>query len=426
MVKIVCSVIFVSLAWISWSQVDSTQSIRIDGEFRPRFEFRNGYSKLPSSGDLPAYFVSGRTRLNFRYKTSKTEFHTSVQDVRIWGQNGNNPSGSLGVFEAYANLRFAESWWIKMGRQAVELDNGRLFARANWNQFSKSHDGIRIDQNKNKLKQSFLVFYNQSSASIFGNPYFLNQYKYLTTHYLTFKPSKSLTIKTLNIWDGYQKSGTTNTVYVRGTSGGRITYEKPEKWGITTSAYYQYGQISTGTYVSAFYFQPEAFVNIKNLKIRLGMEYVSGSDNAALTETSRAFSTLYGVAFRFMGHMDYFTNLPLHTNQAGLVNPYLLFDYRMNNVWRFKLDLHAFMSENNLMDLDGNVADPFLGIEADFTLNYLINEDMRLDFGLSMMQPTQSMELLKGGESNSLPVYSYLMYTWKPLFLQTGKKKRNK
>lgn len=414
-------ILFLVISSLSGSaQNDSIKKFLIEGEFRPRFEFRDGYRQLPTSDDLPAYFISGRTRLNFSYEKKRAAFHTSIQDVRIWGQDGKNPSGGLGVFEAYARFKMGQQWWIKLGRQGVELDNGRLFARANWNQFSRTHDGIRLNHQTAKVRQSILLFYNQNKASLFGTDYPLNHYKYLAVHHFTYEPTENWTFKTLNSWDGYQADGTTNTVYVRGTSGGRITYEKPKKWAITTAAYYQYGQLKSGLSVSAFYLQPEISAQFKKLKIRLGMEYSSGADNTTISNQSRTFSTLYGVAFRFMGHLDYFTNLPNHTNQAGLINPYLLFDYRFTKKWRAKLDFHAFMSESKMVDAEGIIAAPYLGTEVDLTLNYAINKETRVDFGFSAMQATSSMEILKGGNSNIIPVFSYLMLTWKPTFFDTS------
>lgn len=417
-------ILFLVISSLSGSaQNDSIKKFLIEGEFRPRFEFRDGYRQLPTSDDLPAYFISSRARLNFSYEKKRAAFHASIQDVRIWGQDGKEPSGGLGVFEAYARFKMGQQWWIKLGRQGVELDNGRLFARANWNQFSRAHDGIRLNHKTAKVRQSILLFYNQNNAALFGTDYSVNYYKYLAVHYFTYEPTENWTFKTLNTWDGYQADGTTNTVYVRGTSGGRITYEKPKKWTITTAAYYQYGQVKSGQYVSAFYFQPEISGQFKKLKIRLGMEYSSGSNNTVIANQSRTFSTLYGVAFRFMGHLDYFTNLPNHTNQAGLINPYLFFDYRFTKKWRVKLDFHAFMSENKVVDTEGLVAAPYLGTEVDLTLNYAVNKETRLDFGFSAMQATSSMEILKGGNSNIIPVFSYLMLTWKPTFFDASKNK---
>ena len=341
------------------------------------------------------------------------------------GENGNSPSGRLGIFEAYASFQARKNWWIKLGRQSVELDKGRLFARANWNQYSRAHDGIRINHQAGKIRHSILFFYNQDNAALYGTDYPLNHYKYLAVHYFSYQPSKNWTIKTLNTFDGYQAVGTTNTVYVRGTSGGRITYKVPKKWAFTTAAYYQYGQLESGFAVSAFYVQPEVSRKFKKLKVRLGLEYSSGSDNAVLSNRSRTFSTLYGVAFRFMGHLDYFTNLPANTNQAGLINPYLFFDYRLNQKWRAKLDFHTFLSENRVLDENGITAAPYLGSEVDLTLNYTINPDIKIDFGLSAMKATKSMELLKGGDANMVPVFAYLMLTWKPLFFDSSQEKIN-
>jgi len=84
------------------------------------------------------------------------------------------------------------------------------------------------------------------------------------------------------------------------------------------------------------------------------------------------------------------------------------------------------LSENNVVDLSGDIADPYLGTEIDLTLNYTINNETRLDFGFSTMKATTSMELLKSGNADLTPIYSYLMFTWKPVFFGTGNPKKKK
>ena len=57
----------------------------LDGEFRPRTEFRNGYKTLNPSDVDPALFTSQRTRLNTKFESEKYSFFVSIQDVRVWG-----------------------------------------------------------------------------------------------------------------------------------------------------------------------------------------------------------------------------------------------------------------------------------------------------------------------------------------------------
>lgn len=421
MLKFGISIIFFTVCLLGHAQTDSTRTFKIGLEFRPRFEFRDGYKSLPSNATDPAFFISSRSRLSLNFKRKNGQFHTSVQDVRIWGQNGNSPAAnSFSIFEAYANFDLGKSsvWSLKVGRQAIELDNGRLFSKANWNQFSRAHDGLRLNYSKSKLSSDFMLFYNQSGANTFGTVYSLNHYKYLANHYLDYALSNKFRLKILNSFDGFQSLTAESTVYVRGTSGGRVTY-KTKTFGATVAAYYQYGQLQSGQSISAFYLQPEITIKIKRLRIRLGMEYLSGEDNTVSSNVSQSFSTLYGVAFKFNGHLDYFTSFPNHVNGTGLVNPYLFFDYKISNKLRFKFESHLFYTQNSLLDVNNNIANPYLGFETDVKLKYQLTADMAFDFGFSTMIPTSSMSILKTGDYRQKPVFSFLMFTWKPTLFES-------
>ena len=59
----------------------------LDGEFRPRTEYRNGYSSIiPDAADA-GFAVSTRMRLNAGYKAEAYTFYLSLQDVLVWGEN---------------------------------------------------------------------------------------------------------------------------------------------------------------------------------------------------------------------------------------------------------------------------------------------------------------------------------------------------
>ena len=59
----------------------------LDGEFRPRTEYRNGFgSIIPDAAD-PGFGISTRIRLNTGYSTEAYKFYVSLQDIMVWGEN---------------------------------------------------------------------------------------------------------------------------------------------------------------------------------------------------------------------------------------------------------------------------------------------------------------------------------------------------
>ena len=61
----------------------------LDGEIRPRFEYRHGFQSVADSNQANAAFVEQRTRLNFGYKTEGYIFKVTVQDIHVWEPSHN-------------------------------------------------------------------------------------------------------------------------------------------------------------------------------------------------------------------------------------------------------------------------------------------------------------------------------------------------
>lgn len=414
MLRILMIAVLSSVSVLSFAQSDSTRTFDLDLEFRPRIEYRDGYRTLTADTLKPAYFISQRSRLNLSFSQKRFNFYFSAQDVRTFGQSGSSTASTgIGVFESYASFPLGNKWNLKIGRQSVELDNGRLLSRANWNQFSRSHDGFRLNYTTTKLTNDILFFYNQVGMPIFGNEYNLDFYKYLFVQYAEYQTTKTIGLKLLNIVDGYQGLSNPTAVYARATSGGRIEYEG-ETLSATIAGYYQYGHDNSGRQIAAYYLQPEIGFKKKKFNAQLGMEYVSGDDAANPSAINHSFSTLYGVAFKFMGHMDYFTSFPNDVRGAGLINPYLFLEYKLSKKWRFKLESHAFMLQNRLYDTAGDELNPYLGFESDVVIKYNISADLFFELGLSAMSASSTMGAIKTGDYRKTPVYSYFMFTWKP------------
>ncbi len=195
---------------------DNAQLV-IDGQIRPRTEYRYGYGQPRSDTSRPALFTTQRTRLCVKHTKANITIRITVHDCRVWGEaNGKVDIASMGLFEAYVKLGLSKNWRITVGRQAINIDNKRMFSAAHWNQISTSHDGVTIDFEKESINLKMITAFNQVGTSYFFTDYSGNitNYKFLNTVWIE-KKLKNFSIANLTITDGYQKEGTIRTDYYR-------------------------------------------------------------------------------------------------------------------------------------------------------------------------------------------------------------------
>ncbi len=128
----------------------------LTGQLRTRTEVRDGLGNLAPTDAKAAVFTSQRTRLTFGYRWDRILFQTSVQDVRVWGQDAatiNNADGNkLMVHEAWAEITLANSadttiafkpiqnLSLKIGRQELVYDDVRLLGNLDWLQQARRFD----------------------------------------------------------------------------------------------------------------------------------------------------------------------------------------------------------------------------------------------------------------------------------------------
>lgn len=405
-------------------------------EFRPRAEYRNGYRYLREDTTQAGFQVLGRSRLNFTYEQDKKfKFHTSIQDIRTWGQyDPRSTSGTLQVFEAYAEPYLTTKLTARIGRQRIMLDNQRLFAQNDWRPNAGSHDGLSFHYVSDKFESSVYGVFNQADPEIyFGTDFQPSwaKYKYLGVHYLKYKLTKNVTLTTINALDGFQDKKIIVKHYNRYTNGGRVEWENGNLYA-TFSGYYQWGQNSVGKELEAWYIQPEIkYTNKKyNGNIRLGAEVLSGADgtNKNLSKDN-SFEPLYGVAHRFNGYMDFFTSFPKDLNNAGLVNPYLFLEKQLGAKLSIQAHFHLFYAQNKLINAKKQEQPPYLGFENDYVLKYKPNKYTEIEWGFSYANLTSSAAAMKqpssstldpknkasqGGNPNLIPTWSYLSIKFNP------------
>jgi hypothetical protein len=418
---------------------EKNKTFTIGAEVRTRTEYRNGYRNIPADTSAPAFFTNQRTRLSFTYEVkNKFILHTSIQDVRVWGQNDpKSNSASLQLFEGYGEIFLHPKFSIKIGRQKFAVDDQRLFAENDWRVNANAHDAVNFRFNGDKLSSELLFAYNQTSSNngvtnqpngepIFGTTYNpgvgISTYKTLGVHYLKYKITDAFTLTTINSADGYQEAKSKEGVYQRFTNGGRLAYQK-SRFYATYSGYYQSGKDATGNLLDAFYHQAEIKYTIpESFTVRLGAELFSGNNGKVTSTTNHNFLPLYGVAHRFNGNMDFFTNFPADVNNAGLFNPYLFFAKNAGKKLVFRSDFHLFYSENNFVNTvkvgkttTSTLTNKYLGYENDLGVIYKPQPYITIDLGFSYALVDPSMTIIKKrGNPNFTPTWAYISVSLKP------------
>nr|WP_295927497.1 alginate export family protein [uncultured Dyadobacter sp.] len=395
------------------------RELTIDLELRPRAEYRDNFVWTAADTTMPRLYVTQRNRLNINYRTNRLRLHASPQEIHVWGESGRfSRVGSVNFFEAFAEPFINRNLSVRVGRQAISLDNGRIFSAAPWGQQSRAHEGIRILYKK-KLETDLTFAFTRPYSKHFDaaySPVAAHTYKYLIVHHLKHKINDHITLTTINAMDIFRRPAD-RSYYQRITNGGRLEYNQNWLYG-TVNAYYQYGENAGRKKIRAYYIQPEISANTGRTLFRLGAEILSGDRNAVSKEATASFVPLYGVAWKFMGNMNLFTRFPADVNEKGLVNPYLFIIHQAGKQLALRADAHLFYSQYPLLREGREIEGKYLGFESDLSLNYKPVKGVEIIYGLSLTVANDRMELFgKVRDAGKIPVWSYLMISFAPRLL---------
>lgn len=404
------------------------RSFVISAEFRPRAEYRNGYRKVKADTTIANVFIDQRSRFSITYNSPDFIWHTSIQDIRVWGGvDPTSTTGTLQVFETYVEPSLVKNLSARIGRQRIIFDNQRLFAENNWRQSSASHDAIRFLYKTKNLQWDVVGAYNQKNDAAhhyFQDAYYpgFNTYKGLAVNHVKWiVPKGALT--SLSVMDVFQDPVYAKRNHARFTYGGRLEYHHKDSTGLylTLSGFHQSGFALSGTVLNAYYFQPEIQFKSKNKiwNIRLGGELFSGDNLQKRENQINSFDPLYGVNNRFLGNMDFFTRFPVDFKNAGLIAPYLFFQYKFSENWQVKSDYHIFFLKEKYYELSQTTPiSNFLGVENDWRLTFRPNVFTSIDLGYSFAFVSNSLGIIQG-INNPTPFqdWAYLMISFKPELL---------
>jgi hypothetical protein len=447
----------------------------ISAEFRPRLEYRDGYSKLLDSNQEPLFNILGRNRILFDYKNEKFMARFSFQHAYVYGENqlGSDTitRNTLNIYEGWFQYNFVKNVGIKLGRMELIYDDQRLLGNGNWSPRGVSHDAgvIRWNYSDRAYRGDFgFAINNSAPASTYLTSYNLKNYKYLAYLYEQKKLLKDqLTIAVLAITDIFQKPAvsvkttkydslpvynnagnvigytmipvvTTSSkanpemLYGRVTVGGNIGYTW-KNLKVFGAGYYQGGHFSDGRKINAgFYGGYVSYKVLKPLTLLVGYERITGndySDTTGIKTELTGFSTLYGTSHSKYGYMDMFSAYVVSATSQGLRDLYAQATVKFSEkayleaTWRwFSMDKGYLNKKNG--SLPYTEVDKNLGHEIDLMVVYTPVKNFELNAAYCFFLPTESMEQLNGlkAGTTNFGQYAYVMLTYKPTFFNSDNK----
>ncbi|TEB41162.1 hypothetical protein D0809_26925, partial [Flavobacterium circumlabens] len=128
-------------------------------EIRPRAEYTSNYILPPNDSIDPYFYITQRNRISMQYAREKWLVKSDLQEIHLWDQNNKaSKVGSLSFYQLFFETKF-KSINVRLGRQSILLDNGRLFSDAPWAQQGRAHEGIRIMKSSKYFSNDFFFLF---------------------------------------------------------------------------------------------------------------------------------------------------------------------------------------------------------------------------------------------------------------------------
>ncbi len=412
--------------------VDSDAQLTIDGQFRTRAEYRDGYKKIAQEGSYAVPIVLQRSRLIFGYSEDALTFKFSGQDARVWGQNAAGMANSTQVLEAWASYAFSQNLSVKLGRQELKYDDQRLFASKDFSLTGATYDAALLKYDNKETATFFHLgaMINNNAQDIVLTNYNSTLPKYMAFVWFSKPISSQITVNAINVLDVSQNTADPHWMYARNTIGGNVISSLQASFGGRLGGYYQFGNAQkVGTFttpkISAYAFNASVWVKpLEKFMVTATFDAYSGqdwSDTAPSKKTS--FNRLLNAGHAHLGFMDYFTSATLsEVLGAGLYNFFVRADLKLSEKSSVQATANYFMLEKGYLPGDVKV-DKGLGTELDLVFNYKVAKYLSVQAAWMFMLPTETLEAIQGLAPNTgeFSHYAYVSLNFTPNFFKWSK-----
>ncbi|MCF8299000.1 MAG: alginate export family protein [Saprospiraceae bacterium] len=414
----------------SFSQIQP-KSFSLAADFRSRFEYRDGYKRILSNDEEFAAFFGQRSRLILNFTSNKLLSNFSFQEAGIWGENEwLETARPIGIYQAWVEYIFSyKRLSLKIGRQELEYDDGRLLSKHDWEESGATHD---IAVLKYCIPEKDFCIHNgmginaarKSEAKISYN---VKNYKYLAFLWANKQFwDKKLDISATAIADGNEKQDTLNIIYTRGTFGSAVKFMK-NKLKLKGSYFHQLGKNKEGKNVNTYFYSGSVnYQPFKSLNTGIGLDNYSGTNmsNPNSQTQTETFDILFGDRHNFLGSMDYFQSPADFI--TGIKDFHFKMKLQMNWVNRLDLTYHYFtlnnryIIENQILTKLNNME---LGHEFDFFLHHTHLKEAIIQAGYSFIIPSETMNILKANNpnKNKFANFFWISVQFTPTFFESTK-----
>jgi hypothetical protein len=444
------------LAFFSLAVVEPLHAqLSVSGQIRTRTEYRDGQGAPVVETASPAIFTSQRSRLNIGYSGYRFKIYTSVQDVRVWGQDASMINRT--TIDAYDGLMLHEAWGelslvdtgkvvknfsLKIGRQELVYDDVRLLGNLDWLQQARRHDALLLKFDHNGWTAHLGAAYNQNSEKKSGTTYAgaapagASPGYAITTNGLgaMYKSMQFLYVgrklhfgnaSLLMFKDDFSKftvdpeDATKTPIYEKGvwsryTMGINVFGTAMRKISFGLSAFSQRGKFREGTALNEYLLSANAMYALgRKVSIGPGIDVTSGDGKTPF----KRFDPLYGTPHKFWGFMDYFYVADAFGSANGLLNYYWKMKFKPKDNLTLALDVHKFSLPHKITNTDGQSIERNLGTEIDFVVTYNMTKAVSLEGGYCVMRSTDTMlsaKVKNAPSADRLSTWGYFMINIRP------------
>lgn len=405
----------------------------VDGEFRTRAELRNGYKELASESNYLNLLSGQRSRLIMNFKDTGYSFRFTMQDARVWGQNGN--MGTNAIYEAWAEISPSSNFSFRLGRQALSYDDQKILSSRNFSNSGASYDAALLIYNNKKAATSvhWGSMINNSNDANFLN-YYSDNFKYMWFIWGEKKFSDKVKISVLNLFDLTQNPMDSHIMYGRNTIGANGVFNLSSSIGGRMGGYYQFGDGYMGfaNYLEAqkwklasYSFNATIWAKpIERLKLSMNVDTYSGHNWSEKSETFGGFNRLLAGGHSNLGFMDYFTTMDLReVKWAGINNWYFRADLSLNPKVSLQGTAHSFHLNKSYFPIVNNnnfeKVKSYLGTEIDLVANYKHSSMLSMEATFMTILPGETLKKVKlNGNNSEFSFFSYISLLFTPNFFK--------
>ena len=391
--------IFLCALILFLSDLSLAQNWTFNGQIRHRFEMDN---KDFNSETKLNNFNLLRSRLGVTYQNNKNlSAFFQVQDSRTFGEEfstlSDGSANNLDLHQGYFSIKnvFELPLDIKVGRFEAAYGGQRLIGAVGWHNIGRSFDGLIFKLKMEKGNIDFFSFNevekmqksNIDDQNIFGA-------------YGNFNVSESVNFQPYLIWQRRNPAKILNRQTIGFYSKGKITNLNYE-----AEFAYQIGKrnnLDVSALLAAFTLG-YTFAEASKPSLGVGFDYLSGDDDFT-DDKYKVFDTMYATNHKFYGFMDYFVDIPSHTNNAGITDIQAKGSLNPINKGNLSAVYHIFNTSKDLQI--GSKMEKSLGSELDVTFNYKYDKNVAFTGGLSFFFPGELFKLTRGEDVST---WIYLM-----------------